>query len=144
MNKNSSFVSIIIRLGISLGITLAVSVAVLLLATFVAYKTDDPTGAVKNASLISLAIVSVIGGGAASRLCDRNILPPVAFSVICGVVYSFLLFLLTVIPVSSGMGSESFPRILVYLAVVILFTLGGVIFRPRYKKKLPYKKRIRR
>ncbi len=144
MNKNNPVITTLIRLGISLGITLVVSAILLLTVTFVAYKTEDPAVMVKSMSLTVLGVVSAVGGGIASRLCDRDALPPIAFSAICGAVYCLVLFLLTVLPVNSGIEGESVPRIIVYLAVIALFTLGGVIVRPREKKRLPYKKKTRR
>ncbi|MBR6807995.1 MAG: TIGR04086 family membrane protein [Clostridia bacterium] len=144
MNKNSTVVRILIKLGISLGISTVLSVLLLFIATFALYKTDDPTGMVKEVAYVVLAAVSLIGGGVASRLCDRDYLPEIAFSAISGAVYCLVLFLLSAVPVSSETEGEAFPGILVYLAVTALFTLGGVVGRPREKKRRPYKKKARR
>ena len=144
MNKNNCVISIIIRLGISLGVTFIVAFVLMLISTAVAYNLEDPTGIIKTVSLISLVLTSLVGGIVSSKIGDSEYLPPIVFSVITGVLYVLITLLMTVIPVKSEGGILDVPNIIIYLGIIAVFSLGGVIGRPREKKRLPYKKKYKR
>lgn len=144
MNKNNPVLNTLIRLGISLGVTVAVAFVLLLISTAVAYNMEDPTGMIKTVSLISLFLTALTGGVVSSRIGEREYLPPIVFSMLTGVLYVLLSLLLTVIPVNSEAGVHDIPKIIVYLGIIAVFSLGGVIGRPREKKRLPYKRKYKR
>lgn len=144
MKRSNSVITLIIKLGISLGISVLIGAVLLLIGTAVAYNLEDPAGTVKTVSLISIVMTALIGGIVSSRFCDRDIIPPIPFSAITGTLFVLLSFLLTVLPVKAEEGILNIPKILIYIGEIAVFTLGGIIGRPREKKRLPYKKKLRR
>ena len=136
MNRNGSFITFIIKLGISLGISVFIGGVFLLIGTAVAYNLEDPTGAIVTVSLVCLFMTALSGGIVSARICDRDIIPSIPFSSIVGALFVILSFLLTVIPVKSEDGMLDVPKIVISVCVIAVFTLGGVIGRPKEKKQI--------
>lgn len=124
----------------ALAVTVLAAALLLTVFTATAYGTEDPDKLVGTLSLTALYLSALIGGVVSARLSDMG----VAAGAVLGVMTSLLVFLLSFLPVSSGVDRSIGVRAALCLAVTAVGAAGGLLGKKRGRRRPKYKTAARR
>ena len=127
----SSFLGMLITVGISL--------ALLFASTAAALMTDDPTAFVEPIGYILIFIASLIGGFVCFKLNKKS---PYLVSILCGTEFVLISMLFSLLlPHSLASGMKIWMRLLLHMLSLILFPIGTFMGFKMYKPQRKIKKR---
>ncbi len=141
--KENGILYIIKRLGISVGSGIIVLAVLLAIASAIALGTGDPDPLLLPLSMTCLALSCTVTGFVSAKTCSEYI-GSLLSSLFAMLFFVLLMFLTGLFFTSESTGFGIGINLLVYGGMILLGLLGGVIGRPRVKKKPRHGRRNRR
>ena len=124
-------------IGVALGLSVAVCAAALVVACLIAMMTDDPGGVARPAAFAALFAASAISG-----VLSAKVTGVASCGAVTGALLSLILFIISVCFYKSDMSAVT--SFLLHLAQIAVATLGGVIAGRKKKRRVSYKKLLRK
>lgn len=141
--KENGILSILKRLAVSLGCGIGSMVILLAVFSAIALASGDPDSLLLPLSLTCLAISCIVTGIVSARLCSTE-LSPLLSSLLSSGIFVIMLIFMGFFFSSSDTGFSIGIKLLVYGGMILLGLIGGVIGRPRSKKRSRHIRRSRR
>ncbi len=141
--KERGIMYVLKRLAVSVGCGLASMGVLLSVFAAVALGSGDPDSLLLPLSLTCLALSCIITGILSARLCGEE-LNSLLSSLSASGVFVILLILIGLFFPRADSGLGIGIKLLVYGGMILLGLLGGVIGRPRAKRRVRHVKRKRR
>ena len=124
-------------IGVALGLSVAVCAAALVVACLIAMMTDDPGGVARPAAFAALFAASAISG-----VLSAKVTGVASCGAVTGALLSLILFIISVCFYKSDMSAVT--SFLLHLAQIAVAALGGVIAGRKKKRRVSYKKLLRK
>ncbi len=135
MRTENTFLSTAIKLGIGVGSTFVSAAVFLFTGAWVAYASGDPDSLVFPLAMAALALSMTVGGFVTAKVCDPDVLSPILSALLCGVICAAVIFLIGLFPSADESGVTGYLKPVILILSVLLCTLGGVIGKPRGRKR---------